>query len=81
VGAEVALFDQLLGHAAGCTAIVVSHRFSTVRRADRIVVLAGGRIVEDGAHADLLVRGGLYARLYGLQAQRFRDDDPAGAVA
>jgi ATP-binding cassette subfamily B protein len=88
VGAEVTLFDQLLDHAAGCTAIVVSHRFSTVRRADRIVVLADGRVVEDGAHADLVARRGRYARLYELQAQRFRDDaaepaaaDSAGAVA
>jgi ATP-binding cassette subfamily B protein len=81
VGAEVALFDQLLAHAAGCTAIVVSHRFSTVRRAGRIVVLADGHLVEDGAHADLMARGGRYARLFGLQAQRFRDDDPAGALA
>ncbi|MEZ5179813.1 MAG: hypothetical protein R2746_16465 [Acidimicrobiales bacterium] len=47
VDAEVALFDQLLTHAAGCTAIVVSHRFSTVRRADRIVVVADGAVVED----------------------------------
>jgi ATP-binding cassette subfamily B protein len=85
VGAEVTLFDQLLAHAAGCTAIVVSHRFSTVRRADRIVVLADGRIAEDGDHADLVARRGRYAHLYELQAQRFRDDraerDDAGAVA
>jgi ATP-binding cassette subfamily B protein len=81
VGAEVALFDQLLTHAAGCTAIVVSHRFSTVRRADRIVVLADGHIVEDGTHAELVARAGRYARLYGLQAQRFRDDsDPDPTV-
>jgi ATP-binding cassette subfamily B protein len=81
VGAEVALFDQLLTHAAGCTALVVSHRFSTVRRAERIVVLAGGRIVEDGGHADLMAQRGRYARLYELQAQRFRDEDGTGAVA
>jgi ATP-binding cassette subfamily B protein len=82
VGAEVALFDQLLTHAAGCTAIVVSHRFSTVRRAERIVVLADGHVVEDGVHADLVARGERYARLYGLQAQRFRDDrdHPARAL-
>ncbi|HEU5149282.1 MAG TPA: ABC transporter ATP-binding protein [Iamia sp.] len=73
VGAEVALFDQLLTHAAGCTAIVVSHRFSTVRRADRIVVLADGRVVEDGAHADLMAEGGRYARLFTMQADRFRE--------
>jgi ATP-binding cassette subfamily B protein len=80
VGAEVRLFDQLLKHAAGCTAIVVSHRFSTVRRADRIVVLADGHIVEDGAHADLVARRGRYAHLYELQARRFRED-ATGAVA
>ena len=73
VGAEVALFDQLLAHAAGCTAIVVSHRFSTVRRADRIVVLADGRVVEDGSHAELMAEGGRYARLFTMQADRFRD--------
>ena len=72
VNAEVALFDQLLTHAAGCTAIVVSHRFSTVRRADRIVVLADGHVVEDGSHDALVAQGGRYAHLYELQAQRFR---------
>ncbi len=80
VRAEVALFDQLLTHAQGCTAMVVSHRFSTVRRADRIVVLADGRVTEDGTHSTLHQRGGLYARLYDLQARRFREDDPAPAV-
>lgn len=75
VAAEVALFDQLLTHAAGCTAVVVSHRFSTVRRADRIVVLADGRVAEDGDHATLMAQGGRYARLYDLQARRFRDGD------
>lgn len=83
--AEVAVFDQLLSHAAGCTAVVVSHRFSTVRRAARIVVLADGQVAEDGSHTDLLARGGRYARLYHLQAQRFRagdgDAEDAGAVA
>ncbi|MEO6627290.1 MAG: ABC transporter ATP-binding protein, partial [Aquihabitans sp.] len=73
VDAEVALFDQLLAHATGCTAIVVSHRFSTVRRADRIVVIVDGCVAEDGAHADLMALGGRYARLFDLQATRFRD--------
>jgi len=72
VDAEVALFDQLLTHAAGCTAIVVSHRFSTVRRADRIVVLRDGAVIEDGSHHDLHALGGIYAQLYDLQADRFR---------
>ncbi len=74
VHAEVALFDQLLTHAAGRTAIVVSHRFSTVRRAERIVVLDGGRGIEDGDHHTLHAAGGTYAQLYDLQANRFRDD-------
>lgn len=81
VRAEVALFDQLLAHAAGCTAIVVSHRFSTVRRADRIVVLADGRVVEDGPHAELMAEGGRYARLFTLQAQRFREDATTGGAS
>lgn len=80
VRAEVALFDQLLTHAHGCTSIVVSHRFSTVRRADRIIVLADGRVAEDGTHSALHERDGIYARLYDLQAARFREAEPAPVV-
>ncbi|WPD19487.1 ABC transporter ATP-binding protein [Thermaerobacter composti] len=50
--------------ATGCTTLVVAHRLSTALRADRIVVMDGGRVVETGTHAELLARGGLYARLY-----------------
>ncbi|MDQ1446746.1 MAG: ATP-binding cassette, subfamily bacterial, partial [Acidimicrobiaceae bacterium] len=77
VMAETALFDQLLEHSRGLTAIVVSHRFSTVRRASRIVVLADGRVAEDGSHAELVALGGAYERLYRLQADRFRSGDSA----
>lgn len=51
----------------GKTALVIAHRLSTVRRADRIVVLQAGRIVDEGTHAELLARGGLYRRLYEMQ--------------
>ncbi len=56
----------------GRTTLIIAHRLSTVRRADRLVVLDRGRIVEEGTHAELLARGGLYARLYQRQ---FREDD------
>jgi ABC-type multidrug transport system fused ATPase/permease subunit len=52
---------------AGRTVLVIAHRLSTVRRADQLVVLDGGRIVERGRHADLLAAGGLYRRLHDLQ--------------
>ncbi|MGH9278181.1 MAG: ABC transporter ATP-binding protein [Acidimicrobiales bacterium] len=54
------------------TTLLVSHRFSTVQMAQRIVLLAGGRVVEDGSHTDLLAAGGRYAELYRLQASHYR---------
>ena len=51
----------------GRTSLVIAHRLSTIERADRIVALDAGRIVEQGSHAQLLARGGLYARLHALQ--------------
>jgi ATP-binding cassette subfamily B protein len=56
----------------GRITILVSHRFSTVRMADIIVVLDGARVVEVGTHEDLMARGGQYAELYGIQAAAYR---------
>lgn len=70
---EAAFYDNFLGATSGLTAIVVSHRFSTVRRADRVVVLHGGAVVEDGSHRELIGRGGRYARMFQLQARSFQD--------
>lgn len=74
VRAEVAFFDQFLQLTRGTTSIVISHRFSTVRRADRIVVLERGRVLEQGTHAELLALAGRYAELFTLQAARFTDE-------
>jgi ATP-binding cassette, subfamily B, bacterial len=71
VRAEVAFFDQFLELTEGLTTIVISHRFSTVRRAQRIVVLQGGQIAEQGTHDQLITIQGSYAGLFKLQARRF----------
>jgi ATP-binding cassette subfamily B protein len=68
--AEYELFCGSRRLAAGRTTILISHRFSTVSMADRIVVLDGGRIVESGTHAELIARAGIYARLYSLQQRQ-----------
>ena len=76
--AEHALFQRYAEHAkrvaaeTGGITVFVSHRFSTVRTADLIVVVEGGRVVEAGDHAALTARGGLYAELYALQAKAYR---------
>jgi ATP-binding cassette subfamily B protein len=59
------------------SSIVISHRFASVRRADRIGVLDGGRITELGTHQELLVLGGRYAEMFRLQAERFSTERAA----
>ncbi|MGH9178215.1 MAG: ABC transporter ATP-binding protein [Acidimicrobiales bacterium] len=81
VRAEADFYDRFLSLTAGVTTIVVSHRFSTVRRADRIVVIDQGRVVEDGDHAALTAAGGRYARMFRLQASHFATDAAAGGPA
>jgi ATP-binding cassette, subfamily B, bacterial len=68
---EHELFERFRALAADRSAIVISHRFSTVRLADRIAVLHGGRVAELGTHRELLQQGGRYAHLFQLQAQGY----------
>lgn len=72
IRAEVELFDRFLEVTRGVTTVLVSHRLSSVRHADRIVVVDAGRIVEDGTHHELIRSGGRYAALFSLQASRFQ---------
>ncbi len=71
VRAEVAFFDRFVELTRGVTSLLISHRFSSVRRADSIVVIDAGRVVEQGTHDELLAADGHYARLFHLQAERF----------
>jgi ATP-binding cassette subfamily B multidrug efflux pump len=68
---EAAIQATLYGMMEGKTVIAIAHRLSTIAHMDRIVVLDGGRIVEDGSHAELLAEGGLYARLWARQSGGF----------
>jgi ATP-binding cassette subfamily B protein len=69
--AEHAIFERFRKLARGRTTLLISHRFSTVRMADRILVFDKGRIVEEGSHADLVAQGARYARLFSLQASGY----------
>jgi ATP-binding cassette, subfamily B, bacterial len=71
VRGEAAIFDRILQTTSNVTTILISHRFSTVRHADRIAVLERGRVIELGSHAELIGLGGRYATMFDLQASRF----------
>ena len=64
VRGEAEIFDRLLNATRRCTTILISHRFSTVRHADRICVLEHGRVIELGSHDELMALGGRYCALY-----------------
>jgi ATP-binding cassette subfamily B protein len=70
--AEYEVFLRFAELTKGRMAVLISHRFSTVRMADRILVLQGGELVDQGTHEDLVARGGLYAELFSLQAAGYR---------
>ena len=73
VRGEAEIFDRILAATRDCTTILISHRFSTVRHADRICVLEHGRVVELGTHDELMAQGGRYRTMFDLQAQRFAE--------
>ncbi len=74
VRGEAAIFQRLLTATAGCTTILISHRFSTVRHADSIVVMEDGLVIEQGSHDELMAAAGRYRAMFDLQASRFNDE-------
>jgi ATP-binding cassette subfamily B protein len=81
VRGEAEIFDKILAATRRCTTILISHRFSTVRHADRICVLEHGRVIELGTHDELMAKGGRYRTMFDLQAQRFEaTTDEEGAA-
>ena len=75
VRGEAEIFERILEATRHATTILISHRFSTVRHADRICVLEHGRVVELGSHDELMALGGRYQTMFDLQAQRFDADE------
>jgi ATP-binding cassette, subfamily B, bacterial len=80
VRGEAEIFDRILAATRHCTTVLISHRFSTVRHADRICVLEKGRVIELGTHDELMAQGGRYRTMFDLQAQRFTAEDEEGTV-
>src|SRR5713226_7842213 len=75
VRGQAEIFDRILAATRQCTTILISHRFSTVRHADRICVLEHGKVIELGTHDELMALGGRYRTMFDLQAQRFSVPD------
>ena len=78
VRGEAEIFDRILAATRHTTTILISHRFSTVRHADRICVLEHGKVVELGTHDELMAAGGRYRTMFELQASRFVDGGDGG---
>jgi ATP-binding cassette subfamily B protein len=76
VRGEAEIFERILAATRDCTTILISHRFSTVRQADRICVLEHGRVVELGTHEELMAHRGRYRTMFDLQAERFAAGEP-----
>jgi len=80
VRGEAEIFDRILAATRHCTTILISHRFSTVRHADRICVLEHGQVIELGTHEELMALGGRYRTMFDLQAQRFNAPEEEGIL-
>jgi ATP-binding cassette subfamily B protein len=81
VRGELEIFDRILAATRQATTILISHRFSTVRHADRIAVIENGRVIELGTHEELMARRGRYCTMFELQAQRFGATEDEEGIA